>query len=116
MKKQHFISLVRDAINNFEVQGKFSRDVGGGCSYNNDGCRCIVGWMMPDYVAILADTQVESGILDLADDSFEWTKQFNKEQIDVLSKLQDYHDHLQGVADAVAKMKHVIEDYERYAE
>ena len=116
MKKQEFISLVRDAINNFEIQGKFSRDVAGGCFYNNNGCRCIVGWMMPNDVATLADKQIESGILDLAADGFEWTKQFNKEQIDVLNGLQGYHDHSQDVADAVAKMKHVIEDYERYAE
>lgn len=112
MKKQGFISLVKDAINNFEIQGKFSRGVIGGCFYNNGGLRCIVGWMMPADVSRLADTQVESGILDLAADDFEWTKQFNKEQIEVLSGLQDYHDHSQDVADAVAKMKHVIDDYE----
>ena len=116
MNKHHFISLVRNAIYKFEAQGKFSRNVSGGCFYNNRGLRCIVGWMMPDYVAILADTQVQSGILDLAADGFEWTNQFNKEQIDVLSGLQYDHDHLQNVSDAVAKMKHVIDDYERYAE
>lgn len=116
MGKEGFISLVRDAINNFEIQGKFSRDVSGGCFYNNRGLRCIVGWMMSAEDSILADTQVESGILDLAADGFEWTKQFNKEQIDVLSELQDYHDHSQDVADAVAKMKHVIDDYERCVE
>lgn len=116
MDKKDFISLVRDAINNFEIQGEFSRNVSGGCFYNNRGLRCIVGWMMPDDISMLADTQVESGILDLTADCIEWTKQFNKEQIDVLNWLQGYHDHSKDVTDAVAKMKHVIEDYERYVE
>jgi hypothetical protein len=114
MNNQDFVDLVEEAINKFEKQNAFSKDSSGGCFYlDKKGHCCIVGHMMPnDIVRKEADSYSESGVLDLVEQEFEWTRQFTKEQVGLMDQLQRQHDtdHI-SVYTAVSVMRESLDEW-----
>jgi hypothetical protein len=114
MNNQDFVDLVEEAIDKLEKQNDFSKDGNGGCFYlNNKGHCCIVGHMMPnDIVRKEADSYRDTGLIELVEQEFEWTRQFTKEQIDLMYQLQRQHDayHI-SVDTAVCDMRDSLSEW-----
>ena len=114
MNNQDFVDLVEEAIDKFEKQNAFSKDSSGGCFYlDNQGHCCIVGHMMPnDMVRKEADSYVDTGLIELVEQEFEWARQFTKEQLDLMYQLQRQHDtdHI-SVDTAVSDMRNSLSDW-----
>jgi hypothetical protein len=114
MEHNQFLQLVENAINAFEKQGQFSRGATteSKCFYSRNGLCCIVGHMMPDEaIRVNADSQPSTSILSLYGSDFEWTKQFNRTQIDLLHALQGHHDTNCYMDEALTEMRYSLHHY-----
>jgi len=114
MEHNQFLQLVENAINAFNKQGQFSRgEFGNKCYYLHEGLCCIVGHMMPDeHTRVRADNQDETNILSLYDSGFDWAKQFNSQQIDLLADLQSIHDTGFSMDVSLVEMKYRFRQYQ----
>ncbi len=122
MEHIKFVNMVTEAISKLEVQGELSKTDSGGCFYHqkkSDGvvlC-CIVGHMMSDEsIQKQADgcEHDDSSISTLYDEGFPWATQFTNAQIEVLSKLQYYHDNIKNewtFPEIISKMRTRIAEY-----
>jgi hypothetical protein len=114
MEHNQFLQLVENAINDFEKQGQFSRGATteSKCFYSRNGLCCVVGLMMPDEATRAdADSQDETNILSLYESGFDWAKQFNYKQIDLLHSLQNLHDTSWSMREALIEMRDCLHHY-----
>ena len=114
MKKQDFINLVNSAIDKLEKQGEPCKGEYGNCVYLNDKNQCcIVGHMMPDDETRKDADDCDFRVYGLFHYGMEWTKQFDKEQIKIMTSLQDDHDSFGvGFNAKIKTMREIIAEYE----
>jgi hypothetical protein len=93
MKNTEFIKMVTDAVDKLLVQNKQSvAPFGDNCKYRGqDKTCCIVGFMMDEKTALLADSEGNSGIGDIVRKGV-WDVDLSKDQISFLMDLQAIHD------------------------
>lgn len=92
-----FLDLVEDAINKLEAQGELAiEDDSPRCWYHlikkGKELRCIVGHMMPEEVAQVADGEIQTLKYSYEPLAAQWAKQFSESEIDFLQELQSIHD------------------------
>lgn len=91
------LDLVEDAINKLEAQGELAKeDDSPRCWYsltkNGKDLRCIVGHMMPEEVAQVADGEIQMLEFSYEPLAAQWAKQFSESEIEFLQELQNIHD------------------------
>ena len=92
-----FLDLVEDAINKLGAQGELAKeDDSPRCWYslvkNGKELRCIVGHMMPEEVAQVADGEIQTLEFSYEPLVAEWAKQFSEPEVEFLQELQNIHD------------------------